>query len=68
MLKHEFEFQKNQKIKVGDTILTILEIRRDGCGTAVRIGIEGPKHIPVWREEIWLQRKDNDTNRNQTTL
>lgn len=39
----------NEKIMIGDDIvLTIVKIDRN----QVRIGIEAPGHIPVYREEI----------------
>ena len=39
----------------GLVTLTVLEVRRDGSQWRVRVGIEAPKGMPVWREEVWLQ-------------
>ncbi len=36
-----------------DVIIEILEVR----GQTVRIGIDAPRAIPVYREEIWLEVK-----------
>ena len=39
---------------LGDNvIIEILEVR----GQTVRIGIDAPRSIPVYREEIWLEVK-----------
>jgi carbon storage regulator len=39
-----------QKIMVGDdVVLHVLEV----AGGSVRIGIEAPRAVPVYREEIW---------------
>lgn len=44
----------NQAINIGDDIVvTVLEVR----GDQVRLGIEAPKHVPVQREEIYLQAR-----------
>lgn len=40
----------NEKIRIGETIaLTILEIR----GDQVKIGVEAPKDIKVFRQEVY---------------
>ena len=49
----------NEKIMIGDdVVITIVKIDRN----QVRIGIEAPGHIPVYREEIlpvsWQADKD----------
>ena len=36
-----------------DTIIEVLEVR----GQTVRIGIDAPRAIPVYREEIWIEVK-----------
>jgi len=42
------------RIMLGDdTVIEILEVR----GQTVRIGIDAPRSIPVYREEIWLEVK-----------
>jgi carbon storage regulator len=39
-----------EKIMVGeDVVVHILEV----VGNSVRIGIEAPRSVPVYREEIW---------------
>ncbi len=53
----------NEKIMVGDDIvITIVKIDRN----QVRIGIEAPGHIPVYREEIlpanWHAEKEEPVN------
>lgn len=41
-----------QSLMIGDNIkITIMEIRTDGT---VRVGIDAPKEIEVYREEIYL--------------
>ena len=36
-----------------DTIIEVLEVR----GQTVRIGIDAPRAVPVYREEIWIEVK-----------
>ena len=39
---------------LGDnTVIEVLEVR----GQTVRLGIDAPRSIPVYREEIWLEVK-----------
>jgi carbon storage regulator len=39
-----------EKVMVGDDIVVcILEV----VGNSVRVGIEAPRSVPVYREEIW---------------
>jgi carbon storage regulator len=43
-----------ERIMVGDNVVfEILEVR----GQTVRIGIDAPREVPVYREEIWLEVK-----------
>ena len=43
-----------ERIMLGDdTVIEILEVR----GQTVRLGIDAPRSIPVYREEIWLEVK-----------
>jgi len=43
-----------ERIMLGDdTIIEVLEVR----GQTVRIGIDAPRAVPVYREEIWLEVK-----------
>ena len=44
----------NQSIMIGDdVVITVLEVR----GDHVRIGIEAPRSVPVYREEVIAQLK-----------
>ena len=36
-----------------DVVIEVLEVR----GQTVRIGIDAPRAIPVYREEIWIEVK-----------
>ena len=55
----------NEKIMVGDDIvITIVKIDRN----QVRIGIEAPGHIPVYREEILPTNWHADKEDEATTL
>ena len=39
-----------ESIRIDDTIVvTLLEMK----GSSVRLGIEAPKKVPIWREEIY---------------
>jgi carbon storage regulator len=43
-----------ERIMLGDNVvIEVLEVR----GQTVRIGIDAPRVIPVYREEIWLEVK-----------
>ena len=47
----------NQKIRIGDSIeLTVIEVR----GDQVKIGVEAPRSVKVFREEIYdeIQREN----------
>jgi carbon storage regulator len=40
---------KNEAIVIdGEIKVTIVEIR----GDTIRVGIEAPRHVPIWREEL----------------
>ena len=42
--------KKNESLKIGDHItITIIEIR----GDKVRIGVEAPSDVPVYRREVY---------------
>lgn len=46
--------QKDERIIIGENItVMVVEIR----GDKVRLGIEAPKDVPVHREEVWEQIK-----------
>jgi carbon storage regulator len=47
----------NESIIIGNDIeLTILEVK----GDQVKIGINAPKSIPIYRKEIYLQIKESN--------
>ncbi len=53
----------NEKVMIGnDVVITIVKIDRN----QVRIGIEAPGHIPVYREEIlpakWLENAGSEAS------
>jgi len=42
---------KNESIIIGDNIkVTIVEVRLDGT---VKLGIDAPKHVEIYREEVY---------------
>jgi len=46
-----------EKIMVGDDIVVhVMEI----VGNSVRVGIQAPRSIPVYREEIWNAVRDEN--------
>jgi carbon storage regulator len=46
-----------QKVMLGDDITVhVMEI----VGNSVRIGIDAPKSLPVYREEIWAAVKEEN--------
>ncbi|HEX2413960.1 MAG TPA: carbon storage regulator CsrA [Thermoleophilaceae bacterium] len=49
--------KSNQSIMIGDDIeISVLAI----MGEKVRIGIEAPRAIPVYRREVYVDIKQND--------
>jgi carbon storage regulator len=47
----------SEKIMVGeDIVVHIMEI----VGSSVRVGIEAPRSVPVYREEIWNAVRDEN--------
>jgi carbon storage regulator len=43
-----------ERIMLGDeVVIEVLEVR----GQTVRIGIDAPRSVPIYREEIWLEVK-----------
>ncbi len=47
----------NQKIMLGDDVtIHVMEV----SGGNVRLGIEAPRSVPVYREEIWAAVKDEN--------
>ena len=60
--------KSNQSIMIGDDIeVSVLSI----MGEKVRIGIEAPRTVPVFRKEVYLEiqleRSDDSTERDQVT-
>jgi carbon storage regulator len=46
-----------QKIVLGDDItVTVIEV----SGQTVRLGIDAPKELPIYREEIWAAVKQEN--------
>jgi carbon storage regulator len=46
-----------EKVMLGDdVVIEVMEI----VGHQVRIGIQAPRSVPVYREEIWLAVKDEN--------
>jgi carbon storage regulator len=46
-----------EKIMLGDdTVIEVIEV----SGSSVRIGIDAPRSIPVYREEIWRSVKEEN--------
>ena len=47
----------NQSIMIGSDIeITLLEIK----GDQVKIGINAPKSVPIYRKEIYMQKQDEN--------
>ncbi len=54
----------NESIVVGNDIeITILEVK----GDQVKIGINAPKTVPIYRKEIYLQIKESNKEAAETT-
>jgi len=54
----------NESIIIGNDIeITILEVK----GEQVKIGINAPKSIPVYRKEIYLQIKEANKEASETS-
>lgn len=46
-----------EKIMLGDdTVIEVIEV----SGSSVRIGIDAPRTLPVYREEIWRSVKEEN--------
>lgn len=54
----------NESIIVGNDIeITVLEVK----GDQVKIGINAPKAVPIYRKEIYLQIKESNKEAAETT-
>ncbi len=40
----------------GEVVIEVLEVR----GTTVRLGIEAPRSVSIYREELWLEIKQEN--------
>lgn len=50
--------KNNESIMIGDEIeVRVLSISRD----KIRIGITAPKHVPVFRKEVYISIKQEDS-------
>jgi carbon storage regulator len=46
-----------EKVMLGDdVVIEVIEV----SGSSVRIGIDAPKSVPVYREEIWTAVRDEN--------
>lgn len=55
----------NESIIIGNDIeITILEVK----GDQVKIGINAPKAVPIYRKEIYLQIKESNKEAAETTV
>ena len=47
----------------GETVVEVLEVR----GQTVRLGIEAPRSVSIYREEIWLEvKRENEAAAQQS--
>jgi carbon storage regulator len=57
--------KSGERIRLGDDVtITVLEI----SGSTVRLGIEAPTEIPIYREELWAavqEERRHDTSEPQ---
>lgn len=50
----------NEKVIIGDNItVTVLEVKRD----SVKLGFDGPKDVPIDREEVRIRKQNNESKR-----
>ncbi|HHU70657.1 MAG TPA: carbon storage regulator CsrA [Clostridiales bacterium] len=55
----------NESIMIGNEIeITILEVK----GDQVKIGINAPKSIPIYRKELYLQIQESNKEAAETTV
>jgi carbon storage regulator len=46
-----------EKVMIGDdVVVTVIE----ASGQAIRLGIEAPRSLPIYREEIWVAVKQEN--------
>lgn len=46
-----------ERIVIGDDIVLVVQ---EVSGSTVRLGIEAPKSLPVYREEIWASVREEN--------
>ena len=57
--------KSNESIMIGNEIeITILEVK----GDQVKIGINAPKSIPIYRKELYLQIQESNKEAAETTV
>jgi carbon storage regulator len=50
--------RQGEKVMLGDDVtIEVIEV----SGSSVRIGIDAPRSVPVYREEIWRAVRDENT-------
>jgi len=55
----------NESIMIGNEIeITILEVK----GDQVKIGINAPKSIPIYRKELYIQIQESNKEAAETTV
>jgi carbon storage regulator len=55
----------NERICLGDDVtITVLEV----VGSTVRLGIEAPAEVPIYREEIWAAVKQENQAAARATI
>ncbi len=52
----------NEKILIdGDIVITVVEVSKSG---RVRLSIEAPEHINIWREELFNKKQSRNNQGN----
>lgn len=55
----------NESIMIGNDIeITILEVK----GDQVKIGINAPKSVPIYRKELYIQIQESNKEAAETTI
>ena len=55
----------NERICLGDDVtITVLDV----VGSTVRLGIEAPAEVPIYRQEIWAAVKQENQAAAQATI
>lgn len=49
--------REGEKLMIGDdVVITVVEVN----GSTIRLGIEAPRALPVYREELWAAVRDEN--------